>query len=187
MPTRHFDLYPTLTTERFHLRKPGLDDAAEMAAIYGHPDVGRYLAYSASGGVEKMREKLARDLESASRGEGFRWVLCEHGSNTVHGSAGLFNWSQQDRRAEVGYVLAVHQWGRGVMKELMPELLRFGFEDMGLHRLEARVDPRNGASVRVLTRAGFRLEGVLRENKAEPGGGFSDSAMYSLLEGEWRR
>jgi ribosomal-protein-alanine N-acetyltransferase len=186
MPPRSFDTYPELTTERFHLRQPRVEDAAALSAIYGHPDVARYIGTSAVRDVAAMREKLRRDLEGASRGEGFRWMLCERGSDTVHGSVGVFNWSQPNRRAEVGYVLAVHQWGRGVMKELMPALLRFGFEDLGLHRLEAQLDPRNEASARVLIRAGFQREGVLREHMAEPHG-FSDTAIYSLLEGEWRR
>jgi ribosomal-protein-alanine N-acetyltransferase len=186
MPPRSFDTYPELTTERFHLRQPRLEDAAPLATIYCDPGVARYIGQSAVRTADAMREKLQRDLESASRGEGFRWMLCERGSDAVQGTVGVFHWSQRDRRAEVGYVLAVHQWGRGVMKELMPALLRFGFEDMGLHRMEALLDPRNVASARVLTRAGFRLEGVLREHMAEPEG-FSDTAVYSLLEGEWRR
>lgn len=89
-------------------------------------------------------------------------------------------------QAEVGYVLAISQWGRGVMKELMPALLRFGFEEMKLHRIEARVDPENTASIRVLTRAGFQQEGVLRDTIAD-GESFRSTVVFSLLEGEWRK
>jgi ribosomal-protein-alanine N-acetyltransferase len=67
----------------------------------------------------------------------------------------------------------------------MPALLRFGFEEMKLHRIEARVDPDNTASLRVLTRAGFQQEGVLRDNIAD-GATFRNTVMLSLLEGEWR-
>ncbi|MCY1022489.1 GNAT family N-acetyltransferase [Pyxidicoccus sp. MSG2] len=185
MQTHYFDTYPELTTERLRLRKPRLEDAGPLSRIYGHPETSRYIGFSATEGIEKTQQKLARDLETASRGEGFRWLLCERGDDTPIGSAGIFHWSQADRHAEVGYVLRFDQWGRGVMKEVMPTLLRFGFEEMRLHRIEARVDPRNAASLRVLTRSGFQREGLLRESLVE-GAGFSDSVILSLLEGEWR-
>lgn len=184
LPT--FAMYPELVTDRLRLRKPTLADAGPLALIYGHPDTARYISYPVAGGIAKMQEKLTQDLESSKRGEGFRWLICERGHEEPQGSVGLFHWSQADRRAEVGYVLAVSQWGRGVMKELMPTLLRFGFEEMKLHRIEARVDPENTASVRVLTRAGFQPEGVLRHNIAD-GESFRDTALFSLLEGEWRK
>ena len=186
MLTRAFDTYPELVTNRLHLRQPTMDDAGPLALIYGHPETVRYISYPVSGGLAKMQEKLKWDLESASRGEGFRWVLCERGHDEPQGTLGLFHWSQADRRAEVGYVLGIHHWGKGVMKEVMPALLRFGFEEMKLHRIEARVDPDNTASLRVLTRAGFQQEGVLRDNIAD-GATFRNTVMLSLLEGEWRK
>ncbi|RKG96102.1 N-acetyltransferase [Corallococcus sp. CA047B] len=181
-----FTTYPELETGRFRLRQPRLEDAAALAVVYGHPEVSRYLLYDDLGSTKATSEKLARDLESAKRGEGFRWVLCERGQDVPLGSVGLFHWNARDRNAEVGYVLSMPLWGQGVMKELLPTLLRFGFVQMGLHRIEARLDPRNAASMRVLTRAGFQPEGVQRENCAGPGG-FTDTALFSLLEGEWRR
>jgi RimJ/RimL family protein N-acetyltransferase len=186
MQTHYFDTYPELATERLRLRKPRLEDAAQLARIYGHPETSRYIGYSVGEGIEKTQQKLTRDLETAARGEGFRWLLCERGNDTPIGSVGLFHWNQADRHAEVGYVLAADQWGRGLMKEVMPALLRYAFDEMRLHRIEARVDPRNAASLRVLTRSGFQREGLLRENFVE-GDGFSDSIILSLLEGEWRK
>ncbi|MFP2908753.1 GNAT family N-acetyltransferase [Pyxidicoccus sp. 3LFB2] len=186
MPLPNFSTYPEFFTDRLRLRQPTLDDAGPLALIYGHPETARYINYPVSGGIAHMQEKLTRDLASASRGEGFRWVLCERGDDAPLGSVGLFNWSRVDRRAEVGYVLGIEQAGRGVMKEVMPALLRFGFEEMKLHRIEAHVDPDNGASLRVLIRSGFQQEGVLRDNVAY-GESFRDSVLFSLLEGEWRR
>lgn len=186
MQTHYFDTYPELITERLRLRKPRLEDAEQIARIYSHPETSRYIGYSTTPDVPKMVEKLKNDLETSARGEGFRWMLCERGDDTPLGSAGLFHWSQPNRRAEIGYVLDAGQWGRGLMKEVMPALLRFGYEEMRLHRIEARVDPRNTASLRVLDRAGFQREGVLRESFFE-GEHFCDSVVLSLLEGEWRK
>ncbi|WP_164019757.1 GNAT family N-acetyltransferase [Pyxidicoccus trucidator] len=186
MSLPHFDNYPEFGTDRLRLRKPTLDDARALALIYGHPETSRYIPYPAAVGIATVQERLTQNLESARRGEGFRWILCEHGHDEPVGTAGLFQWSKADRRAEVGYVVSISQCGRGLMKELMPALLRFGFEEMKLHRIEAHVDPDNTASIRVLTRVGFQQEGVLRDNVAD-GESFRDTVMFSLLEGEWRK
>ncbi|MBU8900403.1 GNAT family N-acetyltransferase [Corallococcus sp. H22C18031201] len=187
MQPRPLEPIPELRTERLRLRAPDLEDAEALAAIYGDPEVGRYLGFRLIHRTEQMREKLARDLEAVRRGEGMRWVLCAHADAAPAGYVGIFSWSQRDRRAEVGYVVARELWGQGVMKELFPALLHFGFGRMGLHRLEARVDSRNGASLRVLLRAGFQVEGVLREHHVAEPEGFGDTTLLALLEGEWRR
>jgi RimJ/RimL family protein N-acetyltransferase len=71
------------------------------------------------------------------------------------------------------------------MHEALQTLLDFGFGVMNLNRVEADIDPRNGASARSLLRLGFRLEGHLRERWIVAGE-VSDSALYGLLRAEWR-
>ncbi|MCP3137751.1 GNAT family N-acetyltransferase [Pyxidicoccus xibeiensis] len=186
MSTRFFDTYPELVTDKFRLRQPTLEDVEPLAAIYFQSVFGRYIIGDPPGGVAKMHEKVARDLEAMKRGEVFRWVLCERGQEVPLGNLGLFNWNQHNRSAEIGYVISMSLWGQGVMKELMSAVLRFGFEDIGLHRVEAHVDPSNGASLRVLTRAGFQQEGVLRESFAVTGG-YRDTVVLGMLEQDWQR
>ncbi|MFN2369802.1 MAG: GNAT family N-acetyltransferase, partial [Candidatus Krumholzibacteriia bacterium] len=87
-------------------------------------------------------------------------------------------------RAELGYGLRADAWGQGYAAEAVGELLRFGFTELALHRVEADVDPRNEASVRLLERLGFTREGLLRERwivEEE----ISDAAFYGLLRREW--
>ena len=64
-------------------------------------------------------------------------------------------------------------------------LLRFAFEQMRLHRIEADVDPDNRPSIRLLERLGFRLEGRMRERWLVQGTA-QDSLMMALLAAEWR-
>jgi RimJ/RimL family protein N-acetyltransferase len=71
------------------------------------------------------------------------------------------------------------------MREAVGELLRFAFEELGLHRIEADVDPRNVASIRLLERVGFCLEGRMRERWIV-GDEINDTAFYGLLRREWR-
>src|SRR5690606_38652938 len=84
------------------------------------------------------------------------------------------------RRAEVGFMLAPAHWGKGYAAEAVRAVLRFAFEAMDLHRVEADVDPDNGASLRLLERLGFRREGYLRE-RWWPYGAPADSVVLGLL------
>ena len=71
------------------------------------------------------------------------------------------------------------------MHEALVRLVGYAFGELGLHRLEADIDPRNAASARSLARLGFRKEGTLRERWIVAGE-VSDSDLYGLLGTEWR-
>ena len=101
----------------------------------------------------------------------------------IRSAVSLFALDRNNRRAEVGYALRRDAWGRGYATEAVGAVVAWGFGELGLHRLEADIDPRNTASAAVLTRLGFRLEGVLRE-RWFVAGEVSDSAMYGLLAHE---
>jgi hypothetical protein len=89
-----------------------------------------------------------------------------------------------NRSANLGYVFAEHAWGQGYATEAGRALLEWGFAVMDLNRVSAQTDTRNEASARVLTKLGFTLEGILRENVIVDGE-VSDDATYSLLRREW--
>ena len=75
--------------------------------------------------------------------------------------------------------------GRGLASEAVRQALDFGFGTLGLERVEADVDPRNGASCRLLERLGFQREGLLR-NRWRVGDEFADSVIFGLLRGQYR-
>ena len=70
------------------------------------------------------------------------------------------------------------------MREALSALLRFGFEQMHLNRIEASVGSDNIASIALLHSLGFQHEGIQREQYFEEGA-FHDLALFGLLRGEW--
>ncbi|RKG79888.1 GNAT family N-acetyltransferase [Corallococcus terminator] len=171
----------------FQLRLLSMADADALIAMYSDEEVARSLNFEVPVRPETIRKKLAGDLEVMRRGESFRWVLSTREDPSALGYLTLFNWSAKDRRAEVGYMVARKLWGQGVMKAILPVLVRFGFEQMGLHRMEALVSVANPTSLRVLTRGGFHQEGVLRGYRPSgTGDGFVDMIILSMLQPEWR-
>jgi len=175
---------PTLDTGPFALRMIVPDDAEDLFAIFGDPEVMRYWSTPALEDLEVARD-LAREIQHCFDSRSlFQWGLVRPEDDRVIGTGTLSNLDVQNRRAEMGYALARAEWGRGVMSRVLPVLVRFGFETLDLHRIEADVDPRNPASIRLLERLGFKQEGCRRESYIL-NGEIQDAVLYGLLKREF--
>ena len=97
------------------------------------------------------------------------------------GSIGLFRGSDVScRSAELGYWLAEEYWGRGIMTHAVEQLCREAFAAWDIVRIEAQPFAENRASRRVLEKAGFTLEGVMRQGVWKRGR-LQDYCMYARL------
>ena len=91
----------------------------------------------------------------------------------------------EERNCEVGLLIGAKKcWRQGIGGAALRELLRIVFADFRMHRVEARIHADNVASISCFSRAGFRLEGRLRDAKSKDGS-YVDLLLYSILEGEW--
>jgi RimJ/RimL family protein N-acetyltransferase len=174
----------TLPTQRLLLRPLRESDAPALMAIFSDPAVMRFWSTPPWDAIEQAQAMIARDLKAMAAGDHIRLGLERREDQDLLGVCTLFAFSQQCRRAEIGYCLAMHAWGRGYMDEALRALLDHGFGELGLNRVEADIDPRNERSARSLERLGFRKEGHLRERWIV-GDEVSDTALYGLLRGEW--
>ena len=102
----------------------------------------------------------------------------------VVGSIGM--GVNRNRTGHVGYWCAREARGRGVVTRALRLLSRYGFEELGLLRMELVTDPDNVASQRVAEKVGYRREAVLRSHLDHPDGRRRDSVLFSLLPGELR-
>ena len=114
-----------------------------------------------------------------------KWGIALRPDDQLIGSITLFNLDFNHRRAEIGYALAREHWGRGYMNEALMALLKYAFEVLDLHRIEADVDPRNTASIKTVEHLGFQREGYLRE-RWQVNGEIQDAFFYGLLRHEWK-
>ena len=128
---------------------------------------------------------LAEIRENFRKRTLFQWGIARRADDLVLGTCTLFHLDADNRRAEVGFVLGRAHWGQGLSSEVLTALIGFAFDTLGLHRLEADVDPRNLPSLRTLERQGFLREGHLRE-RYHVGGEIQDTVLLGLLRREWR-
>lgn len=177
---------PTIPTERLRLRWLTSADVPALVAVFGDPEVCRFWSRPALqdlAAAEALYDEIVSCFAARTL---FQWGIAERGTNAVVGTCTLAALSAEHRRAEVGFALARAAWGRGYIAEALPALLRFAFETLDLHRLEADVDPRNERSIRALERVGFEREGYLRE-RYNVNGELQDAVLYGLLRHDWAR
>jgi ribosomal-protein-alanine N-acetyltransferase len=115
---------------------------------------------------------------------GIRWGILKKGGNELMGTCGYYDWNKTSRRAEIGYDLDPACWGQGIMTEALQVVLDYGFEKMGLNRIQAIIDSKNIRSMKLVQRLGFKKEGVLRQ-RSYFNGQFRDDVCFSLLREEW--
>ena len=121
----------------------------------------------------------------ASRG-GLQWgIALDDDDGRIIGTVTLCAFALDHRRCEIGYALGADHWGQGLAGEAVARALAFAFDELDLARIEADVDPRNDASIRLLERLGFQREGLLRA-RWRVAGEVQDALVYGLLREDRR-
>jgi ribosomal-protein-alanine N-acetyltransferase len=174
---------PTVETPRVLLRKMALTDAPDVFAYASDPEVTRYLPWDTHTSIAETMAHARRTLEQYVAGAGGSWVIEHKRDRKVIGSV-EYRLSLEHRKGELGYVLCRAYWGQGIMTDVLRTLIAFGFEQMGLNRVEATCDERNIGSWRAMEKAGMRLEGVQRQNLVLKGE-LRSTRLYAALRAEW--
>ncbi|WP_232304625.1 GNAT family N-acetyltransferase [Microbacterium sp. XT11] len=178
--------YP-IRTERLLLRPITPDDAPAMLAYKSDAESVRYVPYGPLT-LADVEERIATRWSTTrfeKEGDAVCLALEERRTGRLVGDVVLFWRSESDRAGEVGYILDPRAAGHGYASEAVRALLHVGFDGLGLHRIAARIDERNAASIRVVERLGFRREARLVESEWFKGE-WSTLLIYALLEDEWR-
>ncbi|MFZ0806627.1 MAG: GNAT family protein [Candidatus Sulfotelmatobacter sp.] len=173
-------MHPTLQTNRLTLRPYRESDIPELLPLIGTREVAAttlriahpYTEQDARGFLE-----LARDPEKM-------WLaITLRTDGRQIGGIGL-RLDPTHHNAEIGYWLGVPYWGQGYATEAASEMLRYGFEDLKLHRIHASHFKHNPASGHILTKLGMRHEGCQREHLRK-WDEFVDSELFGILRREW--
>ncbi len=180
----HWERLPTIDTSRICLRWISAADTDAFYAVYSNPEVMRYWSTPPLADREAAASLIKKIQEDWKQHLILKWGIALRPDDQLIGSVTLFHLDFNHRRAEIGYALGREHWGHGYMNEALMALLRYAFESLDLHRIEADVDPRNGASIRTLEKLGFQREGVLRE-RWRVNGEIQDAFFYGLLRHEW--
>ncbi len=176
---------PTLETDRLILRKMTPSDAEAVFAYASDPEVTRYVVWDTHRSIQDSRAFLELAVQKYKSGGEPDWGIVYKGDHRFVGTCGFVGWDGDHARAEIGYVLSREYWGRGLMPEAVRAMIAFGFERMGLNRIEARCIAENTASARVMEKVGMIYEGTLRQREFIKGA-YRDMKLYAILKSEYR-
>ncbi len=179
--------FTELAGERITLRRFRPDDLPAFVAYRSDPAVARYQSWDAPY-PEQDGRKLIGDLLAQhpdTPGDWYQYAAALRSTGELIGDVGVGTDADDARLTEIGYTIATAHQGHGYGKEAVRLVLRYLFAERGKHRVHARCDPRNVASVKLLESLGLRREGHLRESFREHDE-WADELIYAILDYEWR-
>lgn len=131
--------------------------------------------------IENAKEYIVQTL-NAKKDSQYCWAIVD--DEKVIGSIGVFRQNNiHYRTAEVGYYLAEEYWNQGIMTKVLKDVCNYIFNKTDIIRIYAEPFSHNIGSCRVLEKAGFKLEGILRKNAIKKNKIY-DMKMYSILANE---
>jgi RimJ/RimL family protein N-acetyltransferase len=177
--------YP-VRTERLLLRPLTAADVDALLAYRSRPDVCRYVPFEPMdrAAVEERLGTQWDRTELTAEGQALTLGVELAGTGELVGDVVLFWHSLEHLAGEIGYVLDPAHGGRGYATEAARALLAMAFDGLGLHRVVARLDERNGASAAVARRLGMRQEARLVDNEMFKGE-WSTELVFAMLAAEW--
>lgn len=131
--------------------------------------------------LQDERERITERIRSRSTGTAFSFVVIDLRDGCLLGRCGINHIAQEPAFANVGYWIRTSRRGQGIAPAAVRQVARFGFENVGLVRLELVIDVDNAASIRVAEKVGAILEGVLRNRVIGQGMAARPACMYSLV------
>lgn len=147
-------------------------------------EVMRYIPRPLATKVEDVEELITMMNDLADKGERFNWAIVWKEAGVAIGTVGYVRIKQEHRRGELGYSLS-RQWHRkGIMREAVFAILKYGFDVLNFHSVEAVTDIDNKPSGALLENVGFRKEGTFREDFFTKGE-FRTSVHYGMLAQEF--
>lgn len=174
--------FPTIKTERLLLRKIVDGDIDNIFKGLSHPDIIKYYGVNFQT-LEATKEQMAFYADLENNGTGIWWAICSLDSKTFYGAGGLNSLSKEHKKAEIGFWLLTDFWGQGIMKEAMPLICNYGFDKLGLHRIEGFVETDNINCKTAMAKLNFRHEGTMRDCEIK-NGKFISLDIYAKIKND---
>jgi len=177
-------IYSNIFTERLILREFDKNDFEAIHEYLSNEKVLEYMPFNPTSKEETINylQRFIKFQTEEPRNY-IRFVVMLKGNMNIIGECGINILSIKDKCGELIYRFNTKYWNNGYATESAKRLINFGFFELKLHRIEAIVDIRNTASIKILNKIGMNNEGCLKEHKLQKGH-WRSSYMFSMLEKE---
>lgn len=173
--------FEEINTERTILRKADPESISYIHANWTDEQLLNFYGLEELDALNKEKERVKVGLQTSNRSFLYFHIL-DKTRNNVIGWCGFHTWYLDHDRAEIGYGLSHDKnKGKGIMSEALLTVINYGFDKMGLHRIEAFIGEDNEASLKLVHKFGFQREGILKEHYLV-NGVYEDSIVYGLTK-----
>lgn len=134
--------------------------------------------------MKKIMDKFISSTPEADK-DIIHFAIHEKESDLLIGYCMIAYIDKYNKKCKFGISIGdTSKWGHGYGKEVLKEIVRYSFEDLGMNRIGAEVYTHNERSIRLFDNIGFRREGIVRKSVLKKGS-YVDEIMYGLLREEW--
>ena len=168
-----------IETKRFKLREIEQTDINNIYKGLSDPKVVKYydVSYASLEATQEQMDWYANIKENET---GIWWSIVDKKTECFCGAGGYNGIEKRHQKGEIGFWLLPEYWGKEIMKEVMPLLFKYGFETLGLNRIEVYVQHNNKNCKKALEKLTLHFEGTLREWEIKDGQ-FIDVDLYSKI------
>ena len=155
----NFNPFPVLATQRLLLRQATPNDAESLMKIRGNEQAMRYIPRPRAKTIEDALANVELLTNGINEGKSINWAICNAANpKEIYGMIGYVNFYPEQSKAEIGYMLHPDYWGKGYVPEAILAIEKFGFEQINLQSIEAKIDPRNDNSRKILQRNNYQFD-----------------------------
>ena len=165
---------------RISLRDIVSTDLNNIFRGLSNPDVIKYYGVSFNS-LEATREQMTWFLDLEKNETGKWWAVCDSITSEFLGAGGFNDLNKQLKKAEIGFWLLPEFWGKGYMQEAFPIICDYGYNKLGLQRIEGFVESKNTRCKIAVEKLGFKLEETQRDTEVK-NGKFISVDIYSKLK-----
>lgn len=169
-----------IRTNRLLLRKYRLSDKEDMFRNYANDErVTKFLSWKEYEKPEDILPFLEMVIQDYERISTYHWAIEFEGE--MIGSISVMSVDDLRNNCEVGYCIGYDYWNKGITSEAVAAVIKFLFEEVGMHRILAKHDVENPASGEVMKKCGMTYEGRFREYYLRHDGTYSDALVYGIV------
>lgn len=175
--------FPTLETERLILNRPTENDLGDLILhlnsdnVFSENTLNIPFPYQNENAEFWIHELVNKGFEEKKN---FTFAIREKENPKLIGAIGI-HLDKVHLKAEIGYWIGKEFWNKGFVSEAVREIIRFGFQDLGLNKIYATHFPHNPASGKIMQNCGMKLEATLKQEYFKNGKPL-DVLKYSVLK-----
>ncbi len=154
----NFNPFPELKTDRFLLRNLNISDSYEIFLLHSDETVNKYLDRNIQSNIVEAEIFIAKINDGIRKNKWIYWAISSIEKQNLIGTVCLWNFSENNNVAEIGYELIPKYFGKGIMHEALKSVIDYGFEILNLTRIEAFTHKDNNESIKLLLKNNFYLD-----------------------------